>query len=108
MLWVAFAVSEHWLRAAVPRERPEAAAPQTARCFRVAGFARFNAAVVEGGLCGNWLGGAMRSDRIELANKPERVSVAKAALSRADATRHGGEQEPQDCCAFRANRSQPE
>ena len=43
---------------------------------------------------------------IELAQAS--VSVAKAAHSRADATRHGGEQEPQDCCAFRANRSQPE
>ena len=51
---------EHWLRATVPREPPEAAAPQTR--FRVSGFARvLTAAIVEGEVCGNWLGGAMRS-----------------------------------------------
>ena len=74
---------EHRLRPAVPRERPEAAAPQTLHFS--GGFCPADAAVIEGEVCGNWLGGAMRSDRIELANKPERVSVAKRP-SRADAT----------------------
>ena len=90
------------------RERPRLQRLASA-LITAAGFVVRVTAVVEGEVCGYCLwgvdGGVARD--IELA-QAHRVSVAKAALSRADATRHGGEQEPQDCCAFRANRSQPE
>ena len=90
------------------RERPRLQRLASA-LITAAGFVVRVTAVVEGEVCGYCLWGVDGGVAATSSwPKPTSVSVAKAALSRADATRHGGEQEPQDCCAFRANRSQPE
>ena len=62
-------------------------------------------AVVEGEVCGDWLMTTVRRAALDMEQAQLSVSVAKLLPY---ATEHGGEHVPHDCCAFRANRSQPE